>query len=243
MKKFAAAVVLALPLLAVANDHIQIGPDPKVTVMSQGHDVRLVLTNIFSQAKKSVIIQTGIQYNLFLNLQDTDFSRALDVICSQAGLTYEIRDGIYHVHRKKAVPSVPVQQPIAVKEAKAPVISSPEKTTFAPATTDPIPDGFVARPSQLPEGRLPVSVLKRKISTRLTKTTIQEVLDTFGSQAKVKFELDPTVPAYRLDIFLRDTSLKYALDQVAHAAKLKYAFTDHQSIRLSLKDDKNGLLP
>ena len=44
------------------------------------------------------------------------------------------------------------------------------------------------------------------------------------AQAGIAIEVDPTVPGYKLDAYLINTSLKYALDQVTEAAGLKYRF-------------------
>jgi hypothetical protein len=190
-------------------------PDPatpspevaKVTVISRGNDIRLVLTNIFAQAKRSLILQTNIQYSLYLSLQDTDFEKAVSVICEQAGLKYEVRDGIYHVYLKKG---------------GEPTVTPLMDTQKVDTRPEPMAGGK--------HGKLSLTVLKRKVTTKLAKAPIGAVLEELGAQAGVKIEIGENVPAYRLDAILSHATLRYALEQVTRVAKLTYTFTDHETI-------------
>jgi hypothetical protein len=65
------------------------------------------------------------------------------------------------------------------------------------------------------------------------------VFAELSKQTGVKIEVDPSVPAYKLDAFLIRTSLRYALDQVGAAAKLLYKFTDTNTI-LIYRPVENG---
>jgi hypothetical protein len=217
MKKLIAATLFLAPLFALA----QIGPatQVKVTVAARGHDVRQVLTDVFQQAKKSCVIQRNIQGSLYLSLENTPFDQALEIICKQSGLTYEIKDGIYYVS------SVPPAVPAAIR--LKPVVMGAK---------------IVRKPVQVPTGKLPASVLNHIVNTRLIKAPIRVVLQALGDQAGVKIELDPQVPAYRLDAFLIKTSLRYALDQVTTAANLTYRFTDHQTILVTPMESRVSLI-
>ncbi len=219
MKKLAlnrliAAIVLATPLAALAD-----GPATpptraaKINVAARGHDVRQVLTDIFQQAKKSCVIQRTIHSELYLTLENTPFDQALDVVCKQSGLAWDLTDGVYYIHTKPIEPKVPAL--VVVKPAPAPAA---------------------------PVGKLPIGVLTHRVNTRLHKAPIRTVLDTFAEQAGVKIELDPHIPAYKLDAFLLNTSLKYALDEVTHAANLAYKFTDHQTILITNPESKVTLI-
>ena len=74
------------------------------------------------------------------------------------------------------------------------------------------------------------TVLARRITGRFSKAPIRQVLETFAFQSGVKIEIDPSVPFYKLDVVLNNTSLKYALDQVTKAAGLVYRLSDHGTI-------------
>jgi hypothetical protein len=230
MKTLTAALLLLTPLCglgqnpaqnpimpsttkAPGTEPVQTQADqPKVTVVSRGNDIRLVLTNIFAQAKRSLILQSNIQYSLYLSLQDTDFEKAVSVICEQAGLKFDVRDGIYHVYTKKNAPDTPAAIP-----------------TMEGEKFDSKPEPFTASTAGK-KGKLSLTVLKRKVTTKLAKAPIGAVLEELGAQAGVKIELGDNVPAYRMDAVLTHTTLRYALEQVTRVAKLTYTFTDHQTI-------------
>jgi hypothetical protein len=224
MKTLSAALFVLAPLCGLAQAPVATAPSPdqaKVSVTSRGSDIRLVLTNIFSQAKKSLILQPTIQYSLYLSLQDTDFSKAVEVICDQAGLKFDIRDGIYHIYRKKAPLSFPTLPKVAAPAAATPSVEEPMNSK--PTVTPAISEGPKT-------GRLSLLVLKRKVTTKLAKAPIGAVLEELGAQSGIKIELGENVPAYRLDAVLNHTTLRYALEQITRAAKLTYSFTDHRSI-------------
>ena len=77
---------------------------------------------------------------------------------------------------------------------------------------------------------LPTSVLSKKVTTRLQKKEIREVMGILAKQTGVAITVSEDVPPFRLDAFLINTSLKYALDEITKATKLKYRFTNDLSI-------------
>jgi hypothetical protein len=54
-------------------------------------------------------------------------------------------------------------------------------------------------------------------------------------QTGIDIIVDSDVPAYRIDAFLIDTSLQYAMDVIARSAGLTYTLTDDKQIRVSKK--------
>jgi hypothetical protein len=158
-------------------------------------------------------------------------------------LKFDIRDGIYHIYQKKivsdasptssataqtsALTATPTpSQPLATRAARTPATGASRAafTANAPSpNADPLPTATGA-------GKLPLGVLRKKVTTRLSKAPIGAVLEELGTQAGVKIELGENVPAYRLDAVLTKTTLRYALEQVTRAAKLTYTFTDHHTI-------------
>jgi hypothetical protein len=222
MKSLTAFLLLLTPLTslsqATGSSPATTTDSPKVSVTSRGNDVRLILTNMFAQAKKSFVLQPNIEYTLFLSLQDTDFQKALDLICSQAGLKYDFRDGIYHIYRKKpAVTTAPVQP--ATQTPTDPSTSSANAQVIVPKKP----------------GKLPLSVFKKRVTTKLSKAPIGAVLEELGTQAGISIELGDNVPAYRLDAVLNNTTLKFALEQVTRAARLTYKLTDHHTILVDVR--------
>ena len=56
-----------------------------------------------------------------------------------------------------------------------------------------------------------------------------------GFHPGVEIIMDNDVPMYRIDAFLIDTTLEYALTAVARASGLTYKLTDDKQIRISKK--------
>lgn len=97
----------------------------------------------------------------------------------------------------------------------------------------PAKSASTAKPSatpQPPKGKLPETVLTRKITTRFAKTDFRDVVKEIARQTNVRIEVDPAVPKRFVDAYLIDTSLKYGLDLLTTALGLEYKFSEFQSI-------------
>jgi len=255
-KKFIAAGLALLPLSSVA-----LASGPAITVVSRGHDIRLILTDIFAQAKKSCIIQPNLHMSLYLSLENTDFDQALAIICKHAGLESTIQDGVYYIRKPKDEPAQPAVDsktgitPLpAVKSSSTPVqveviptahghqtieshkaLATPVQVEVAPTARNYQGDSRKSLTTPIQAECAPnTTLLKKRIKTHLSKADIRAVFTAFSEQSGAKIQLDPTVPAYKLDAYLNNTSLKYALDTITKMAKLTYRFTDPTSITISL---------
>ncbi|GEM_PF-1401438 len=190
-----------------------VSADQKVTVSARGSDVRYVLFDIFSQAKKSFVVEdTGI-VNLFLNLNDVPFDQAVDLICQTSSLACEQKDGIY-----------------VFKKAKKPI--SQTQTT---ANTSQELEVKVVK-------QLDPSILDKHLTIRLEQAEIRRVFNDIGKQIGITIEVAPEVKNLKVNAFLVDTSLRFALNSLTQSAKLVYSFTDHNTILVSDPDSvKNGV--
>ena len=196
MKQFFLFVILLLSTSGFAQS-----AGPTVDVKANGTDIRDVLYQLFTQSKKSYVLQPGIRMSLDLNLVNVDFDEALQIICEAASLKADLQNGIYYIGRKTVIkPFLTAKAPMKV----APVGANPLKP----------------------------SVLDRKVTTKLVKVPLKTVLAEFTRQTKVNFEVDPLVPAYKLDAFLSKLTLRQALDRITKATNLCYEFTDHRTIRV-----------
>jgi type II secretory pathway component GspD/PulD (secretin) len=208
MKRILILTLAMLPLFGFAQGETKADALPQtVSVSSKGEDVRSVLHDLFSQSKKSFVLQPNIRFVLYLSLKEIEFEEALQLICTTAGLKYEVQNGIYFVS------NAPKPKPEPEKQDKQ---EKPEEA--APA---------------LPKGKLPESVLQKRLTTKFQKTDIRLLFADIAKQTGVALEVATSVPAYKLDAFLNDTSLKFALDTVCKAAGLEYKFTDNQSILIA----------
>lgn len=194
-----------------------------VTVSSRGADVRNVIHDMFEQSEKSYVLEPNVRFFLYLNLSQVEFYEALQLVCRLAGLDYEVQNGIFFIG--KASNRAP-QTPTAVKSATVTRPSAPVDPKIVPAT--PRPAGTPPPPT----GTLTPQHLNRRLTTRLPKVDLRALMVEISRQTNVTIEVAPEVPAYRLDAFLIDTSLKYALDTITNATGLTYRLTNHQSIRI-----------
>lgn len=209
-------------LLAIAASSLAQGPavdakgDASVTVSSRGSDIRTVIHDLFTQLGRNYVVDSGVRsQSLFLSLKEVDFDEALAQICKLGDLKVEIQNGIYFLAR-------------APKTAK-PIES--EKPKSEPKTENPPKQ--IEKPIQKPTtGTYPSSVLAKRVTTRFDKVDLRDLMAELGRQTGLKIEVDSKIPKYRIDAYLIDTSLKYALDQISAAANLRYRLTDRFSIEI-----------
>lgn len=85
-----------------------------VTIASKGQDVRNVLFDLFTQSKKSFVLEPNVRFVLYLALSGVQFDEALEIVCHTAGLKYEVTNGIYYLSKgdvASAVKPVPEVAP------------------------------------------------------------------------------------------------------------------------------------
>jgi hypothetical protein len=58
------------------------------------------------------------------------------------------------------------------------------------------------------------------------------VFASLTKQGGVKFEMDSSVPAYKLDVFLANLTMKNALERVLKASGMKHELTDRATVRV-----------
>jgi hypothetical protein len=178
-------------------------PPSKITILSDGLDVRTVLCSIFSQAKKSFIAEPGLSLALYLNLHEVPFETALDLICQNAGITYEIEDGVYHFFRKAQSPRR--------TSSSSPTLPVPQKT---------------ARP-------LDPSVLERVFTSKLSNVDLRTAIKEISQKTDVPIQVAPHVKNLKVNATFLETSLRYALNSLCQAGKLMYTFTPEGTILIS----------
>ena len=76
------------------------------------------------------------------------------------------------------------------------------------------------------------SILDKKVSTKLTKTSIKDVFAAFAKQTGTTIVIDKDVPLYKLDAFMYNTSLKFALERICKAAGLRYELAPGKTVRI-----------
>jgi type II secretory pathway component GspD/PulD (secretin) len=226
-----AFVLLALPLTVLAGQakdkKLETDATPKdsipITVASKGQEVRTVLMSIFDQEKKQYVIEPNIHFAVFLSLEKADFHRALDIVCTLSGLQADLKDGIYFVHPGRNA---------VVKPILSPAVSTPDLIpSRAPVVQ--IPTATIVSKPVAPLGPVPAAALLKHVTTRLTKATIRTLFSDLSRQTGVKIVVDDKVPAYKLDAFLINTSLRYALNKITRAAGLTWKLPPNRTILIT----------
>lgn len=191
------------------NENAKVSADDLglVSVDSKGSDVRSVLHDMFKQAKKSYVLEPNVRFVLYLNLTEVEFEEALQIVCKQASLGYEKQNGIYYVGPKKALTKANPE------DAKAPEV----KPTLTPD-----------KPKS--KGKLSPDVLLKKVTTLFNRTSLRKIIADLAKQTGVEIVVADEVYDYKMDAHLVGTTLKYALDMITDATKLKYEFTDTKTL-------------
>lgn len=224
MKKLLTILMLAAcmaPVLAddagsspPASGEVQTSTAGTVSITAKGSDVREVLHSLFTQSKKNFVLAPNIRFALFLNLEGVEFDEALAILCRLATLDYQIQNGIYFIGKGK--------------EGGGTMLAS-ARLPVKPEQSKPEAPKIV--------GKLPITVLQQRLTTRMPKADLRDLMTEISRQTGIAVEVDPSVPAYKVDAFLINTSLKYSLDLIAKAASLEYIFTDRRSILLRKPDE------
>lgn len=209
MKRFLIATALllaAVPAFSQEGSAISRTGDA-VTVTAKGHDIRDVLYDLFTQSGKNFVLDSGVRFVLYLNLDKVDFQTALDLVCENGKLSYDVKNGIYFISKKE----------------------SGKSTTPQPT---PVGHGGAA-PARSAKGKVTAQELQKRITTRFSITDLRKVFEEFSKQTGIQIDVDASVPAYKVDAYLIDTSLKYGLDVLCEAAKLKWVATEKGTIKIT----------
>ena len=157
-----------------------------------------------------------------LDARGDDVREVLATLFAQAGKPYALDAGIKGklyvkldgMRYDKALAIVLAQAGLGAKEKDGVLMVKPLPVVAAVVAPVPKP-----KPVEKP---LSPAIFAQKVTTRVSRAPLADVLASLGAQAKVTIELDPNVPAYRIDAFFIKTSLRYALDRVCKAAGLRY---------------------
>lgn len=197
-----------------------------VTISAKGLDIRSVLYDLFSQTGHNFIIDDGVRHVLYLNLAGVEFDKALEVVLKHAGLGFEVKDKIYYIGKNRPKNFGPV------KKTTEPV--QPPKLPNSPEAREE--EGGKTHGETKPAGKITDADLqKARLTTRMAMAPIRDVFKEFTKQTGIVIEVDENVPHYKIDAFLLDTSLKYALDVVVEATGLKFTKTDAKTIKIEKK--------
>ncbi len=189
MKKALIIALALVPFFAMAQAGGEKGaPAQKtpiiVSVTAKATDVRAIIADLFGQAKQNFVLQPGIQAALFLTLDKVEFEEALNIICTQAKLQFEIQNGIYFI--SKAKPAVIAPAAPAPKGTLDKNVLN-RRVTVRLAKTD-IRTAFaeIGKQSDIAID-VDKSVPNYKLDATLTKATLKSALDKVIEAAGLKY--------------------------------------------------------
>lgn len=169
-----------------------------VSITAKATDVRAILADLFAQAKQNYVLQQGIQAAFFLTLDKVEFEEALNIICSQAKLQYEVQNGIYFITKAKPVVIAPVV-PVAKGTLDKSVLATRLTTKFTKTDIRVVFAEF----SKQTEVKIEVdkAVPNFKLDTTLKHTTLRYALDkvTEATGLKYKFTENLSILIYKPD--------------------------------------------
>ena len=86
---------------------------------------------------------------------------------------------------------------------------------------------------------LSAAVLNKKVNTRFSLVDIRKAMQEISAQTGVPIEVAPEVKTLRVNAYLLNTSLRFALNSITQAGGLTYAFTNHGTILISTPGAKS----
>ena len=144
---------LLISTLIATLSVVALAQNMTVRVKAKGDDLRVVLASIFEQTGQQYVVQTSARQGLYLSLDGVTLEYAIEVIAEVTDLEFEKKAGVWYVRTKK-----PVARTQAQNFAPNAPIASPPLPNFDPST------------------------LEKKVSTKLTKTSIKDVFAAFAKQ-------------------------------------------------------------
>ena len=214
---------------------LSVGAVAQIKIKSKGEDVRTVIDTVFAQANMQYVLETTVRQQIFMSLDDISFSEATEIIGRIADLTFTQKGKIWYVNKRaKTIPTNTAAQPFVPASKASPMKPAP-KNPATPISKPAVSKPEAAKPAkEKPTKEKPAAVKRLDLSMRLTarkqKADIREVFASFAEQTNVKIEVDETVPNYKIDAFMFNTSLKFALERVCKAAGLKFEAVDGEKI-------------
>lgn len=198
--------IAALALLpSVAFSQAETNVDNNlITTTAKGIDARVVLYDIFKQSQKNFVTEVGMNYPLYLNLCNVPFDEAIALICKMIGVSHRVENNVYIFFKPKAgTPATPATYPILTMPG-----------TPAPKPLDP-------------------KTLDKKLTIRMELQELKTVVAEIGKQTGTTIELGPEVRKLKLNAYLINTSLRFALNSITQSAGLIYTLTDKGTILIS----------
>jgi len=191
--------LISLAFTAWGDDTVTRLANGHVSIASRGRDVRQVVHELFMQVNKNYVLDRDVKGDLYLALSDVEFDEALEIVCHNAHLKYQTRNGIFYVGMDTSKP------------------------TAAPKPETPKPQPKPAGKGKKAAVKQPnTPALSHMITGNYNKKEVREILNDLGRQAGTTIVVADDIPKRFVDVSFGKTSLKYALSILMPPLKLKY---------------------
>lgn len=164
---------------------------PSVNVSAKGDDVRVVLHDLFTQSKHNYVLDPGVRFALYLSLTNVEFEEALQLVCKNASLKYELQNGIYFVSKAgnapapNPAPAKPVEPPKPKGKLPESVLNRMVTTRFDKVDIRNLFDELSRQTGVQIE--LEKAIPAYKLDAYLIKTSLKFALTTICDAAKLKY--------------------------------------------------------
>jgi type II secretory pathway component GspD/PulD (secretin) len=186
-----ALVLFCLPFSGLPQEEVKTDTAGAVTITSNGSDIRKILHDLFTQAKKSYVLEPYFFNQIHLNLVEVPFADALEIICKIGKLKYEDQNGIIFITRDEAAraeaANTKVEKPAPVKPKRLDPSVLDKKVTTKLIKTD-LREVFASFGKQA-EIKIEVhaKVPQYKIDAVLVDTPLKNALDVITKTAGLKY--------------------------------------------------------
>lgn len=207
-----------------------------VKVRSKGDDVQKVIDSVFEQAGYQYVLESDFKQQLYMNLENVPFGKAIDIIGRIADLRFEQKQGIWYVSKRAKTTPASHPEVLASNNTTTTISKGTVAQGFAPAgAVKPAVKGAsnAAKSSPPPSKPIEKVDLSRKVTVKMRRVMIHDVFEELGRQGKVKFELDSQVPFFKLDVSFFNLPLSNVVEKICKAAKLKTTIRKDQTVIIS----------
>jgi hypothetical protein len=194
MKKALLFATLLVPILAfgqatdtkTGTEAAKPIPPTIVSVKARATDVRAIIADLFTQAKRNYVLQPGIQAALFLNLDGVEFEEALNIICAQSKLQFQVQNGIYFISKKPVVAAEVPPAPAPKGTLDKNVLKHALTAKFAKTDLRLVIAAFAKQTDV--DIEVEKSVPNYRLDATLSHTTLKLALDKVTEAAGLKYK-------------------------------------------------------
>lgn len=156
--------------------------DPVVSIQARGTDVKEVLADLFTQAKRDFMLNSSSEKKIYLSVRQIPFTKALQMVCEAARLRFTLQDEIYIIEAAGSSTETRNPEPQNVQDALKRRVSLKVNQMGIRAIA-----AGLSKQSGVPI-ELDKGVPNYRINAKLPETTLEAALHAICSGTGLKYE-------------------------------------------------------